>query len=181
MLTRLLVSLSVLATWTGSDAMAESLTLDQEGSKIEFVGKKADGKHDGGFKNFTSKATLDEENPQDSTLVITIDASSLWSDNPKLTNHLKNPDFFDVRKHPEITFVSKKIVVDENKQSKIVGELTMLGKTVVVEIPVKAKVSDSDAQIDATFVIDRTKWGMDYGQGKVNNEVDVKAHLVFKR
>jgi len=160
---------------------AESVTLDQEKSKIEFVGKKADGKHDGGFKKFTSEAVYNADKPAASSLVIAIDATSLWADHPKLTNHLKNPDFFDVRKYPKIEFKSSEVVVGEEGKCRIIGQMTMLGKPVKIEIPATAETTDSAITLDADFVIDRTKWGMDYGQGKVNNEVDIKAHLVFNR
>lgn len=166
---------------------AENLALDADKSKIEFVGKKTDGKHVGGFKSFKAKAVADFEQPAASKLEIVIDTPSIWSDNDKLTNHLKNPDFFDVRKHPKITFTSTKIsttgegTAAGEETATISGDLTMLGKTVPVTIPAKVDVSDEQVQITATFKLDRTKWGMNYGVGNIENDVDVKATLVFTR
>lgn len=174
------VTALALGTMT-SQALAESLTLDKEKSKIEFVGKKADGKHDGGFKKFDAKANADFETPENSSLKIEIDTNSLWSDNQKLTNHLKNPDFFDVRKYPKITFESTKVVPGEERKGKIVGKLTMLGETEELTVPMTTEATDEQVIVDADFTLDRTKWGMDYGQGNVNNDVAVKARLVFKR
>ena len=37
---------------------------------------------------------------------IEIDTDSLYADNPKLTQHLKSPGFFEVKKYPKATFVS---------------------------------------------------------------------------
>ncbi|MEX0818184.1 MAG: YceI family protein, partial [Pirellulaceae bacterium] len=136
---------------------------------------------DGGFKKFDAKANADFEAPENSSLNVEIDTNSLWSDNPKLTNHLKNPDFFDVRKYPKITFESTKLVPGKEGKGSIIGKLTMLGETKEIKIPVKSEVTDEQIIVDADFMLDRTKWGMNYGQGKVNNEVSVKAHLVFKR
>ena len=171
----------------GSVGAAETLKLDAEQSKIEFLGKKTDGQHVGGFKKFQADAAADFEQPASSKLEIVIDTPSIWSDNDKLTNHLKNPDFFDVRKHPKVTFTATKISTSGEETAAgeetttISGNLTMLGKTVPVTIPAKVDVSDEQVQINATFKLDRTKWGMNYGVGNIENDVEVKATLVFVR
>lgn len=165
---------------------AETLKLDAEKSKIEFLGKKTDGQHVGGFKKFQADAAADFEQPAGSKLEIVIDTPSIWSDNEKLTNHLKNPDFFDVRKHPKVTFKATKIAVGAEtaagaETATISGDLTMLGKTVPVTIPAKVNVTAEQVQINTTFKLDRTKWGMNYGVGNIENDVEVKATLVFVR
>lgn len=180
--TRFLALTAVVMSLGQISQAAETLELDADASKIEFVGKKSDGKHVGGFKKFSTIAVADFEEPSNGSLAIEIDTSSLWSDDEKLTNHLKNPDFFDVRKHPKITFKSTALIADEEEgKAKIKGDLTMLGKTAEIEVPCTVMADDNGVEVDATFVIDRTRWGMTYGEGKVNSDVDVKAHLVFKR
>jgi polyisoprenoid-binding protein YceI len=143
----------------------ETLSLDADASKIEFVGKKPDDSHAGGFKKFNAKAVADFETPANGSLAIDIDATSLWSDDEKLTNHLKNPDFFDVRKYPKITFKATQILPsDDDGKVMMKGDLTMLGKTAEINVPCTASVGDKQIEIDATFVIDRTRWGMTYGE-----------------
>lgn len=172
----------MLVATAGIVQAAETLKLDSDASKIEFVGKKADGKHNGGFKKFTAEAVADFEEPTNGSLQIDIDTASLWSDDDKLTNHLKNPDFFDVRKYPKITFTSTGLVHDDEEgKATIIGDMTLLGKTVQIKIPCTVKTNEKTVAVNADFVIDRTQWGMTYGEGKVNNDVDVKAHLVFQR
>jgi polyisoprenoid-binding protein YceI len=167
---------------TSYSLAAETLELVSDESKIGFVGKKSDGKHEGGFEKFTSKAVADFEKPEQGKLEIEIDATSLWSDDEKLTNHLKSPDFFNVRTHAKISFKSTGISVgNEEGTGTIKGELTLLGKTIEIDVPCKAIVTDEAIELDANFVIDRTKWGMVYGEGKIDNEVDINAHLVFNR
>jgi len=160
----------------------EALTLDVESSKIAFVGAKPEGKHAGGFKVFEATGPIDMESPETSSLKIVIDTTSLWSDNASLTNHLKNPDFFDVRKHPKIIFKSTRIQHgDEEGKAVIAGTMTMLGKEVDVEVPVTTDVTESGIRLVADFTIERSKWGMNYGQGKIKDAVAITASLVFKR
>jgi len=161
---------------------AEDLTLVPGQSKISFVGTKSDGRHDGGFKKFDVAAIADFEDPSRSSLSVRIDAKSIWADDPKLTNHLKSPDFFNVRKHPAITFESIEVVPGEGEGvATIKGDLYMLGKKVALDVPIKAKVTEEMVEMTAEFTIDRTKWGMNYGQGKVDNEVKITIKFVLKR
>jgi polyisoprenoid-binding protein YceI len=180
-LTRLSFGVAMLlAAWCGTAGAGEILKLDSEKSKIGFVGKKTDGQHVGGFKKFDAKAVADFENPSAGSLEITIDTNSLWSDDDKLTNHLKNPDFFNVRKYPQIVFKATKITANE-EEAKLTGQLTMLDKTVEVTVPAKVTVVDEAIELTASFTIDRTKWGMNYGAGKIDNDVAITAVLVFER
>lgn len=179
MLTRVF-AISVFVIAASVPAFAENFKFNKEKSKITFVGKKKDGKHEGGFKEFKSDAKVDLEAPEKSSLEIVIDTTSLWSDDAKLTDHLKNPDFFDVRKHPKITFESTKIEHSDS-EATITGKLTLLDKTVEVKVPVKSELTDKSIIVNAEFKIDRTKWGMNFGKGNINDEVEIKATLQFDR
>jgi polyisoprenoid-binding protein YceI len=182
MLNRMFTVLTVLALFTtGTSFGAEILSLDTEKSKIDFVGRKTDGMHKGGFKAFKVKSVADFEDPTGSTLEIEIDTASLWSDDEKLTNHLKNPDFFDVRKFPKITFKATQLMPEEEGKAKIVGNLTMLGKTVEVTIPCDVAVDDESIELSGKFKIDRTLWGMEYGVGKIEKDVEIAAKFVLNR
>ena len=165
----------------GSAVAADTLKLDAEKSTIEFVGKKTDGAHSGGFKKFTVDPQADFEDPSKSKLSIVIDATSIWSDDAKLTDHLKNPDFFDVRKYPEIKFESTKIEPISETKANIKGKLTMLGKTAEITVPCEVAPSDTQIDLTAKFEIDRTQWGMSYGVGKINKEVPITVKFVFKK
>src|SRR5687767_6469535 len=78
--------------------------LDGANTKIEFIGTKPGGKHEGGFKTVAGTATAGAD-PTTLKLEVEIDTTSLYSDNPKLTQHLKSPDFFGVKSHPTAKFV----------------------------------------------------------------------------
>lgn len=160
---------------------ADTYKVDAEKSKVDFVGKKSDGQHKGGFKKVTGEALVDLENPDNGKLTLEIDAASLWSDDSKLTDHLKNPDFFNVRKFPKITFESTKVEHTAEGEVTITGKLTMLDKTVETKVPVKAELNDGSIALNAKFKIDRSKWGMKYGEGKINNDVELEAVILLKK
>ncbi|OYP36152.1 polyisoprenoid-binding protein [Rhodopirellula sp. MGV] len=184
MQTKLVAALAMLLAVSTTASAAEELKIDTDSSTIAFVGTKPDGSHEGGFKKFKGHAHADHENPGASSLAIEIDTKSMWSDDEKLTNHLKSPDFFDVRKYPTVKFGSTKVDVtpgEEVSKAIITGKWTMLGKTVEVKVPTTVKVTDAGVLMVAEFKIDRTKWGMTYGQGKIDDEVKIEAKLVLKK
>jgi polyisoprenoid-binding protein YceI len=170
----------IMSLWILAFA-ANSPTLVAEKSKIEFVGSKPSGSHKGGFKTFTVEGSIDWDNLSNSSLKINIDATSLWADDGGLTSHLQNRDFFNLGNFPKIQFEVTKIELSNDSTATIGGRLIMLGQTVDVSAPCKIALVDSGLTVIAKFTIDRTKWGMNYGQGRVNNDVDVKATLVFER
>lgn len=176
-------SIALVATlaFVASPAFAEKLTLDKEKSKIDFVGKKADGAHKGGFKEFKVDAEANVDAPDKSKLKLEIDTTSLWSDDEKLTEHLKNPDFFDVRKYPKITFEMTGMEGVGTESPTLIGKLTMLDKTSELKVPCRASMNDSEIVLEADFKLDRTKWGMNYGKGKIKDEVEIKATLHLER
>lgn len=177
---RLLFAMALVIGFVSS-TFAETWTLNAEKSKIDFVGKKPEGAHKGGFKSFKAEAKADLQNPQEGSLKLEIQTDSLWSDDAKLTEHLKNPDFFDVRKYPKITFESTAIEAASEDDVKLVGKLTMLDKTVEIKVPCKAVLGEGTAELRTEFKLDRTKFGMSYGKGKINDEVEIVATLSFKR
>lgn len=151
---------------------AAEYNVDGKKSSVTFVGTKPGGKHTGGFKSVIGKMTV--ENKVIKGLEVTIDTRSMYSDNDKLTQHLKSPDFFNVAKYPEAKFVAEKITAKQMS-----GKLTILGVTKDVTVPLKIGGSASAVEIQSAFTVDRTLFGMTYGQGKVDNTVPVTISLTL--
>ena len=63
-----------------------------------------------------------------------IKTASIDTDNKKRDDHLRNPDFFDAAKYPEIRFVSKRFEKTEDGYV-VIGDLTMRGVTREIRIP----------------------------------------------
>ncbi len=177
---RLLAGLLVLGLGVAVYA-ADMLTLVKEKSQIEFVGTKPGGAHRGGFSRFTVDSTADLTDLSKSSFKVDIDATSLWSDNGALTGHLKNADFIDVSRYPNIMFETTRIELRGANQAIVTGTLTMRGKAVELSAPANIEVTDGGLQVKADFKIDRMQWGMTYGKGRIDDDVRISARLVFGR
>ena len=145
-------------------------------SQIKFVGIHEGDKPDprqGGFAKFKGLAGLDQSGALQS-VAFDIETASLWSEIPKLTNHLKSPDFFDVRQHPTAAFRSTAIrPTDQPGVFMIQGDFTLLGVTKEVTMPATINGSSNGLTLISQFKLDRTKFGMNYGQGKVHKDVAI--------
>lgn len=145
--------------------------LTPENTLIQFVGIHKGDKPDprtGKFGKFNGLAKAADGKLTEVTIVI--DTPSLETEIEKLTNHLKSPDFFDVRQNPEAKFVSKSIETADDGTVKITGDLTLLKETKSISFPAKVKVGKEIA-LDAEFVINRVDFGMDYGTDNVHEDV----------
>src|SRR5687768_1985664 len=112
----------VLAVALVVGSMGAELKLTGENTKVEFTGKKPDGKHVGGFKKLDGTVTADAADLTKTKIDLTIDMDSMYTDADGLTKHLKNPDFFDVKTVPTSKFVSTKVEKDGDKY-KVTGKL----------------------------------------------------------
>ncbi|BCS31161.1 polyisoprenoid-binding protein [Luteitalea sp. TBR-22] len=118
-----------------------------------------------------------------------IDATTITTDNEKRDAHLKSPDFFDAVNHPRITFKSKRAEAVGKGKFKLIGDLTMRGKTKEVVLDVDGPtdpVTVQNAQrigATATTTINRQDYGvswsrtMDGGGYVVSDEVRITLEL----
>ena len=149
----------------------------KDDSKIGFVGAKVTGDHSGEFKKFSGSA--DVKDGKLSSLKAVIDMASVEADHPKLTNHLKAPDFFDVGKFTEATFTSTKI-----EDGKISGVLDFHGIKNEISFPADIKVEGEDVKIAANFNINRQLWKVSYPGKKddlIKDDVLIKLNAHYAK
>ncbi len=176
---RTLMALALTLGFTVPAFAADTtFALTGDNTKIEFVGTKPGGKHEGGFKKLVGTATVTDGVL--SKIDIAIECDSLYSDDEKLTSHLKAPDFFDVKNHTKAMFKSTKIEKSD-KGFMVEGDLTMLGKSKAVKFPASVSMKDGVLSLSTAFTIDRTEWGMTYGDGKIDKPVALKVSLTAKK
>ncbi len=141
------------------------VAFNKETSKIEWLGAKVTGDHDGGFKEWDGLAKVNAENGLEK-VKFTVDTTSLWSDNDRLTGHLKNDDFFDVEKYPEAKFISSSIKEGVEGEAEgthtVTGDMTIKDQTKTISFPVTAAVDDNLMKIDSEFTLMRFDFGVDF-------------------
>lgn len=148
---------------------------------INFIGTKPIGQHHGTF-NITEGNLFVKNGVSVTGGKFVMDIRSLkivdkdTSGTAKLTHHLSSVDFFDAEKFPTATFeiTSVEPFVDSIKTAIILdgathivnGNLTLRGVTKNVSFPAIIKVNNDVLSANANFNINRTDWGLVYGNDK---------------
>jgi polyisoprenoid-binding protein YceI len=120
----------------------------------------------GRFSDFEGAIQFNESQPEASSVAFTITTASIDTSVTDRDNHLRSEDFFHVEKHPQITFVSKKIVNKGDNEFDVQGSLTIRGVAKDVTLPVtflgEAKDPWGNARIgfEAELTINRKDYGL---------------------
>jgi len=80
--------------------------------------------------------------------------------NEGLINHLKDPDFFDVKNYPKAKIKITSVDYHDSKSMKIYADLTI--KNITAPISFEAEVDFEKKEMTTKFKIDRMKWNVSY-------------------
>ncbi|HTO15903.1 MAG TPA: YceI family protein [Edaphocola sp.] len=125
---------------------------------------------DGTFKGMSGTVIFNENNPSASSFNVCVDATTVLTDEDDRTEHLKQKDFFYVKKYPNICFKSTSIIKTANGYS-VTGNLTIKGKTLPATIPFTYK----NNVFNGKFKVNRKKYNLVDGtkQFLIGDIVDV--------
>jgi polyisoprenoid-binding protein YceI len=111
--------------------------IDPSHQSFEFIARHLMAKVRGRFSGVQGVATIVEV-PEESSLEIEIDASTVDTKDATRDAHLKSPDFFDIEKYPTISFRSTAVRPGEGESEwKVDGGLTIRGITRPVTVDVE--------------------------------------------
>jgi|SRR5882757_3268280 len=85
--------------------VAGTWVLDPVHSEASFVSRHLVSKVRGRFQKLEGVINA-AENPLDSTITVSIDPTTIYTNNEMRDNHLRSGDFLEVEKYPAISFVS---------------------------------------------------------------------------
>jgi polyisoprenoid-binding protein YceI len=120
----------------------------------------------GRFTRFDGAVTI-AENPLDSKVEATIDASSLVTGDEGRDQHLRSSDFFEVDKHQQIKFASRS-VRPAGSDYEVEGDLTIKGVTRGVTLALEFNGVSADpwggqrAGFSASTEINRSDFGVTF-------------------
>ena len=113
----------------------DKIEIDSPNSTVSFSVKKLGLLTvKGQISDLDGEIEFDKEDLDSSSFNVSIGASTIDTGNQKRDEHLKSKDFFFVKEHPKISFISTSIVEKEGKY-QVKGNLTMLETTKEVSIP----------------------------------------------
>ncbi len=149
---------------------------------------------EGKFTKFTGTVLSDKPDFSDSKIDLTIDVSSVDTDNEQRDTHLKSADYFDVAKYPQIIFKGKSLKPVSKNKYKLIGDFTMHGvtKEIALDVIYRGTVpqdpfGNTKAGFKITGTIDRTQWGLNWtgklagGDLLVGNDVELECNIELNK
>jgi polyisoprenoid-binding protein YceI len=144
----------------------------------------------GKFTDYSITLNHDEKDVTKSSVSVTIKATSVDTGIERRDAHLRNPDFFDVEKYPEITFKSERIE-KKGKQFIAHGPLTMHGVTKQIALPFtitgtfkNPANNKTSVGYAAKVVLNRRDYGINYSRQDnptfVGDDITVEIELVTR-
>lgn len=120
----------------------------------------------GRFEDFDGTFDLNEADPNQSKIEVTIQAASVNTKEAQRDGHLKSADFFETEKYPTITFKSKRVEKLDDEHARLVGNLTI--KDVTKEVTLNVEYAGQGKSPWGTIVagftaqtkISRKEWGL---------------------
>lgn len=162
---------------------SQTYLLDPKASDIRWTGY-------GEVGNFSQKGTVDPKSGWIESVegVITdgeviIDMTTIRSKEKRLTKHLKDKDFFHVKKYNEA-----RVVFEAMEGDILCAKLIMRGKSGLVRIPVSIQMQENNMVIKGTLTVDRTAYDIKYnssayfqdlGNYAIKHEMDMTFELRF--
>lgn len=129
------------------------------------------------------EGSLNVADKKSSSLDVVIKSASVDTNHDKRDDHLRSPDFFNVKQFPTITFSSPVTLKGSEKTAKLKGELELLG----VKKPVELTLTKGNEGKDpwglyrigyvATTTIKRSEFGMNFMQGGIGDEIDITINF----
>jgi len=122
----------------------------------------------GRFTDFEGTVKLDQENPENSSVDVSIQATSIDTSQADRDVHLRSADFFDVEKFPTLTFKSTRVTPTGNQTFAVAGDLTIHGITKSVVLPTtflgmaKDPWGNERAGFEAEVTINRKDYGLNW-------------------
>jgi len=168
---------------------AETYEFDKSHTTVGFQVRHIFTMLGGKFQDFSGTIGVDRAKPEGSSVEFTIRAASIFTNDAKRDEHLKSPDFFDVAKHPTITFKSTSMKPNGKDSWLVTGDLTMRGVTRQVTLPVsflgegKDPWGNEKMGFSTSTTLDRKDYGinwnkaLDQGGVLVGDEVKVEIAI----
>lgn len=174
--------LLLIAVFTIKLGIAQSsLTPVDADSRVHFVIKNFGIKTGGDFKGLKGNIQFYPANPAASVFDVTVDASTINTDNESRDDHLKKTEFFDVATYKTLHFKSTKVTFSSTAgRFYMFGELTIKGVTKPIEFGFSATPKNGGYVFNGEFKINRRDFGVGESSISMSDNLNVSLSVFAK-
>jgi len=149
-------------------------------SKVDFTGSKKSDYHTGYFPIKSGAVQVNGGKLVGGSFVIDIAGLKVTDagGGEKLQGHLSSADFFDIKIFGEASFTISSVEYTKADRATIKGDLNLKGiKAPVTFTAIIRNADDKGFFAEAFMPFDRTLFGINYGIGMVDSEVQLAIHI----
>lgn len=166
------------AAFGSSVRAADTYVVDPVHSSISFmIEHQGISKIHGRFNDFSGKFTIDRDDPSKSSFALSVKVESVDTNNAKRDEHLRAPDYFNVKQFPEMTFQSTKVrPIDGGYE--VTGDLSLHGVTKSITLVLKGGGKEVEFPkgmhrigVETSPTINRVDFGMRSEEPGLGDEV----------
>lgn len=152
--------------------------IDPARSSVEFRVRNLYGLQTvkGRFERYDGTLDLDAQ----PSIELTIEAASLTTNNARRDRHLRSADFFDVENHPQVRFVSTRVMV-KGDRLYVFGDLEVAGRSIRLELEGTVRPAGEELELDVSSFADHRELGMTWnrlGMMRTPSNLIVRGRLV---
>ncbi|MGH8216001.1 MAG: YceI family protein [Rhodanobacteraceae bacterium] len=164
-------------------AMAKTWQVDATHSTLMFTNTYQNVEYKGRFQRFDARIVYDPNDLTHAKFDVTVDTTSLDTQNSERDHTALGADFFDAAKFPKAYFVTT--IFRRTADGKVIalGELKLRGVVKPVQLAVTFTPHGNTAVLDVTARLKRLDFGIGAGQwadpSMIGDAVTVHGHLVL--
>lgn len=141
---------------------------------------------EGRFKDFKGTINFDNTDVTKSSVEFTAKVESIDTGVEARDKHLRTADFFEVAKHPEMSFKSTRVERKGKDKYVLHGDFTLKGVTKPVQLPfditgaIKDPWGNTRFGVEAETKINRRDYGINWGTALENGGIDVGNEVTIE-
>lgn len=140
--------------------VARAWTVDQRASSIGFAGSMEGAAFRGSFSRWSAAIRFDPSNLPGSSARVIIEPASVNSGDGSRDATLKEGDWFDTARNPQVVFQTTSIRAVSAGRYEAIGTLSVKGRAVPLTLPFTLVINGAQADMRATISLDRTRLGL---------------------
>ncbi|MGH8182349.1 MAG: YceI family protein [Rhodanobacteraceae bacterium] len=164
-------------------AWARTWQVDPAHSTLTFTNTYQNVEYTGQFRRFAAHIVYDPADLAHAKFDVTVDVTSLDTENSERDHTALGADFFDTAKFPKAHFVTTAFHKAANGEVLADGMLSLRGVTKPVTLKVKFAPHRGSATLDVTAQLQRLDFGIGTGQwadpSMIGDGVTVHGHLML--
>ena len=152
-----------------------------EGSKVHFVIKNLGINTGGDLTGLKGSIVLNQKKPTASSADVTVNVSTIDTDNERRDGHLNKEDYFDVAKFSTMRIKSTSITAGTGAGNyNFAGTLTIKDVTKNISFPFSVVPSGANYMFSGDFSINRLDYGIGKESATMSDDVKVSLQVIAK-